>query len=571
MKYLIIFATLLITSCSLKRSERGPSSAVVSDAQIQAYDWKKERADEGGPQDFDSFIAGAKSDKIQASLIFYYEKALRLYLFHGDEYTRVNWEKKSVDPGFPRKIKDGWRGVFSDGVDAVFAHPYQGRDKFYFFKGKQYIRYDVKDDKADKGYPKPIKGNWSGIWEDGVDDALSVEKGVVYFFKGDQYVRYNFDKDRVEKGYPRAIDADTWDGIWPSGIDSAFYDEALKKVWFIKYKNLKRPKLFDENVIFLTLDGVRYQEFFSGKTDRELSQGKDEKLFPLLWSKNANKGVVFGDPFQGNSMRVANNVGISYPAYLTMFNGSFNRQCESNHHVPSCPKNWLETFPERLIREKSIARDQVAVFASWDRIEDAVWSGKEKFVVNAGLYEYTDPQFPKAHDQVNQLQRTMFGPHPAKREERPDNLTWQHAMIYLKNHKPKFMYIYLLDTDTAGHQGRYDRYTHFINQSDKWIDELLTTLSKMGEYGKKTTLVISTDHGRGVGREWANHGSSLSAASFESSKKVWAVIIGPHTPAKGLIKHPPYSHINLRPTMERLLGLRPYLGDDNMMKEAFFE
>jgi hypothetical protein len=36
-------------------------------------------------------------------------------------------------------------------------------DKAYFFKDDQYIRYDVKANKADPGYPKLIKGNWPGI------------------------------------------------------------------------------------------------------------------------------------------------------------------------------------------------------------------------------------------------------------------------------------------------------------------------------------------------------------------------------------------------------------------------
>jgi len=39
-----------------------------------------------------------------------------------------------------------------------------GNGKAYFFKGSQYIRYDIATDKADPGYPKTIDNStWPGI------------------------------------------------------------------------------------------------------------------------------------------------------------------------------------------------------------------------------------------------------------------------------------------------------------------------------------------------------------------------------------------------------------------------
>ncbi|MFD7125048.1 hemopexin repeat-containing protein [Streptomyces anulatus] len=31
----------------------------------------------------------------------------------------------------------------------------------YLFKDDQYVRYDLDADRADSGYPLPIKGNWN--------------------------------------------------------------------------------------------------------------------------------------------------------------------------------------------------------------------------------------------------------------------------------------------------------------------------------------------------------------------------------------------------------------------------
>ena len=89
-------------------------------------------------------------------------------------------------------IKDHWHGVWADGVDA--AVPWTN-GKVYFFKGAEYIQYDVKGDTTDPGFPKPIKGNWPGLeklgGENGIDAVICWNATTAYFFKGDQYVRYN--------------------------------------------------------------------------------------------------------------------------------------------------------------------------------------------------------------------------------------------------------------------------------------------------------------------------------------------------------------------------------------------
>ena len=46
------------------------------------------------------------------------------------------------------------------GLDAAINW---GNGKAYFFKGDQYIRYDIKADKADPGYPARITDNWPGL------------------------------------------------------------------------------------------------------------------------------------------------------------------------------------------------------------------------------------------------------------------------------------------------------------------------------------------------------------------------------------------------------------------------
>ncbi len=322
------------------------------------------------------------------------------------------------------------------------------------------------------------------------------------------------------------------------------------------------------NVIYITIDGVRYEDFFSNRPDPRLSKNDSAQLMPYFWSELAPKGVLFGDVRLNQRMEISNTTGISYPAYLSMFNGLFTKTCESNDYVSSCPRNTVETFPERLVNEKSIAKRSVAVFSSWKRIEDAVESVQGKITVNAGAVEFVDPFFPDAHSEVNQNQRDRLGSNPSDISERPDDITFKHGLIYLKNHQPRFMYLYFTDSDTHAHQGRYDLVVKDLRTYDKWLKIIIDMLGKMGTYGEQTSIVLTTDHGRGIGAEWIHHGRGLQAASFENSKRVWGFVYGPNTPALGSVIHPLYGHINLRPTMEKLLGLELLPFEAPPMKEC---
>ncbi|XP_036264441.1 vitronectin [Pipistrellus kuhlii] len=68
----------------------------------------------------------------------------KTYLFKGSQYWR--FEDGVLDPNYPRSISEGFAGV-PDNVDAAFAlpaHSYSGRERVYFFKGKQYWEYEFQ-------------------------------------------------------------------------------------------------------------------------------------------------------------------------------------------------------------------------------------------------------------------------------------------------------------------------------------------------------------------------------------------------------------------------------------------
>lgn len=190
-------------------------------------------------------------NQIGASVIWPNGKA---YFFKDSEYKRFDLNSDQVDNGYPRKIKGHWGGIpdtFTKDIDAVLL--WHDDKKAYFFKGDQYIRYDVENDTMDSGYPKTIADKW-GNWPEefsSVDAAFLVkEKEVAYFFKDDKYLRYNVKKDKVDPGYPRKI-TDYWID-WPhsfaNGVDSACIKNDKNKVYFFKGDSYLRYDLVKDKV-----------------------------------------------------------------------------------------------------------------------------------------------------------------------------------------------------------------------------------------------------------------------------------------------------------------------------------
>ena len=125
--------------------------------------------------------------------------------------------------GMPRPVRRAF-GLSEDAAEAapgpIDAVVMWTRGKAYFFYGPDYVRYDVAGDKVDPGYPKPIKGNWPGLFEKDIDAAIEWGNGKPYFFKGDQYSRYDMTADKVDPGFPKKIKGN-WPGLFEKDIDAA--------------------------------------------------------------------------------------------------------------------------------------------------------------------------------------------------------------------------------------------------------------------------------------------------------------------------------------------------------------
>ena len=154
----------------------------------------------------------------------------KTYVFDDDGYRRLDSTTGGTEQtGAPFS---NWPGL-PGRPDAALLW---GGGKAYFFFGPTYVRYDLTSDKVDPEYlppsvPSTLAGGWPGLWPDGVDAAVNWGNGKCYFFRGAEYLRWDIVSDRADPGYPRPI-AESWPGIWPEGVDAVLYQGGAKAYFF---------------------------------------------------------------------------------------------------------------------------------------------------------------------------------------------------------------------------------------------------------------------------------------------------------------------------------------------------
>jgi hypothetical protein len=99
---------------------------------------------------------------------------------------------------------------------------------------------------------------------------------------------------------------------------------------------------------------------------------------------------------------------------------------------------------------------------------------------------------------------------------------------------------------------RYDRLLDYLHLADRHLAELWATLQSMDGYRGRTTLIVTTDHGRGrTPQDWAEHDTGI-----EGSQDIWIAILGPDTPAQGEVADQPgVTQSDIAATMLQYLGL----------------
>ncbi len=316
-----------------------------------------------------------------------------------------------------------------------------------------------------------------------------------------------------------------------------------------------------ENIVIVTLDGMRWQEIFGGidtalmnnpKYTRDkdnlqehfggdISSEKRKKLMPFFWSTIEQKGQLYGNRNIGNLVNVANPYKISYPGYNEMFTGYPDSSISKNDKVP----NPNVTVLEYLNKQPKYA-GKIAAFATWDRFPYILNKQRSGIHINADNDTLALTSSNAAlYNSINRMT-------PRPLACRPDMITYLYAKEYLEEKKPNVLLVSFLETDYAAHNGMYDLYVTSAHAEDAMIEDLWNTLQQMPQYKNKTTLIITCDHGRGdkIKDQWTSHGGLIDSGG------TWIAVIGPDSPALGEVRTEGQLYQKqIAPTVGKLLGV----------------
>lgn len=324
------------------------------------------------------------------------------------------------------------------------------------------------------------------------------------------------------------------------------------------------------NIFLITLDGVRWQEVFTGMdtallhstytrdkdglaqkfsgTSPEESRGK---IMPFFWNTIAKEGQLYGNRTKVSKVDLTNKMLFSYPGYNEILTGrADDARIDNNDKI----YNKNVTVLERAHNQKAYS-GKVAAFSSWDVFPYIINDQRSGVPVNGGYMEATGNLNEKER-WLNDMQTQA----PVLWESvRLDVFTHHYAKEYVKKNRPKVVYISYGETDDFAHDGQFDFYMKSLHNTDAFIADLWQYVQQDAFYKDNTYFIISTDHGRGdgvqEGSKWTSHGTDVEGAEHS-----WLAVLGPQVKPLGETENVQLYATQIAPTMMKLLGLAPFPG-----------
>jgi hypothetical protein len=324
------------------------------------------------------------------------------------------------------------------------------------------------------------------------------------------------------------------------------------------------PAFKTRNVILVMTDGFRWQELFTGadaalmtkdiggvkntntlRADflRDTPDARRAALMPFVWNVIAKQGQIFGNQHKGSVAHVTNGKNFSYPGYSEILTGVADPRIDSNAKKPNPNISVLE-----WLNGKPAYAGKVGAFANWDVVPFILNRERSRLPVWTGLETTTDPAKNPAQALLEQLAANTT---PLWRDMTLDTFIHQAALNYLRETRPRVMYVGYGETDEWAHEGRYDLYLYAARNVDRYLRQLWETAQSLPDFRDQTTLLVTTDHGRGTNNvSWKSHGQNIAGSGF-----IWGAVLGPDTPPLGERTNiPPLTQNQFAATLAKFLG-----------------
>jgi type I phosphodiesterase/nucleotide pyrophosphatase len=313
------------------------------------------------------------------------------------------------------------------------------------------------------------------------------------------------------------------------------------------------------NVVIVTIDGMRWQEVFGGadrayfkKTSdgkppaaelrfwRDEERARREALLPFFWKTIATDGAVFGDPARRSRVRLTNGLWFSYPGYSEMLTGIADPRIDSNDKRPNpnvTVLEWLNGRPGFAGRVHAVG--------DWDVLPFIL--NVERSRLPVGNMQPAPSPRTERERAINDLAADLP---PYWNGVIFDAPVMHAAVEALTSRTPRVLYVMLGETDEWAHGGRYDLYLDAAFRSDRFLARLWDRLQALPQYRGRTTLIVTTDHGRGATpSDWTDHGRDVPAA-----ETTWMAMLGPGSQPAGVREDVTITTSQLAATVASLLG-----------------
>ena len=293
---------------------------------------------------------------------------------------------------------------------------------------------------------------------------------------------------------------------------------------------------FEPKVVLVTFDGARWEDVFRGADPALVAADVDEDLkeevtkafeevpnrgaalMPFLHDVMGAKGVLIGDRDIGECARTENDMWFSYPGYSEILAGKPNPAILENDPIPNADVTVLE----------------------WANKAPA-YAGKVDMVGTWTLFPY----IVNADRSGVPVNEAFHGKHPT------DVRTSRAGFEVLEEKKPRLLYIAFGDTDEFAHLGDYAAYLAALERGDEYLRLLWEKLQADPYYRDQTTLIVSTDHGRGHEplEAWRDHSSpryhalypdyqpEYNGTGIVGSDAIWVAAMGPAVDRDGASKY----------------------------------
>jgi hypothetical protein len=293
------------------------------------------------------------------------------------------------------------------------------------------------------------------------------------------------------------------------------------------------------NVFVITIDGFRWEELFKGADSSLMFDTKNvkdtilarqmywdsttqlrrQRLMPFFWNVIAKQGQLYGNRLFNNKVDVKNFYKISYPGYNELLTGYADWKPMLNFAIQNKNTNVLE-----YLNSQPDYDGKTAAFSSWNIMPYVFNEKRSGFFMNSG-YEMLDGD-DETEKMIDTVQKNA-----REGKTRNDQLTYLSARQYIERNHPKVFFLGLGESDEYGHQGAYDMYLQKAMEVDRIIADLWYYIQTEPFYRNNTSLLITTDHGRGKGAKWVTHGFWA-----KGSGETWLALMGPDISPEGEIK-----------------------------------